>query len=215
MDSPIPIFIVGRNQLQNDLLQSYIESLKDFTCTCMTSLGGDLIDAVINNEKTILIIDASVIDIDTQLGNGSGLKEAILSQRCHPVLFNVDADQEIEQEAIRKGIRGVFYSSEPIEHLCKGLERVLAGELWFPRSVLSAYIVSATKRGLAPDPMPNLLTVRERDILLRLASGASNQEIADHYNISPHTVKTHIYNCYKKIGVSNRMQATLWVSRYL
>ena len=48
-----------------------------------------------------------------------------------------------------------------------------------------------------------------------VAVGVKNEEIADRLCISPHTVKTHIYNIFKKIGVPNRLQAALWAAQNL
>jgi DNA-binding CsgD family transcriptional regulator len=59
------------------------------------------------------------------------------------------------------------------------------------------------------------LTKRELEILSTIAEGATNEEIADRFFISPNTVKSHLYNIYKKIGLSNRLQAALWARRNL
>jgi DNA-binding NarL/FixJ family response regulator len=208
------VVIIGKNQLHNDLLQSYIESQEGYSCACKPRLNKEVVDRLNEEGITILIIDSNYTDIRL-LNNGDSLSEAIRQQRCHPVLFNVEADQKIEKKAIGCGIRGVFYSNEPIEHLVKGLSAVLAGELWFPRKVISEYILSVYKKRLEHNPSLPQVTQRERQILIELSGGASNQEIAERLNISQHTVKTHIYNCYKKIGVSNRLQATVWASRHL
>jgi DNA-binding NarL/FixJ family response regulator len=63
--------------------------------------------------------------------------------------------------------------------------------------------------------MEAMLTAREKEILVAIASGSGNTEISDEFNISLNTVKTHVYNIYKKIDVRNRLEATLWVARYL
>lgn len=60
-----------------------------------------------------------------------------------------------------------------------------------------------------------ILTPREIEILTMVASGAKNEEIANELYISPNTVKTHIYNIFKKINVPNRLQAALWAVKNL
>lgn len=61
----------------------------------------------------------------------------------------------------------------------------------------------------------SILTQREVEILTHVAVGATNEEIADKLCISPHTVKTHVYNICKKVGAPNRLQAALWAAKNL
>ena len=61
----------------------------------------------------------------------------------------------------------------------------------------------------------SILTQRERQVLVHVAVGATNEEIADKLCISPHTVKTHVYNICKKVGATNRLQAALWAAKNL
>ena len=60
-----------------------------------------------------------------------------------------------------------------------------------------------------------ILSPREVEILSMVAIGFSNQQVADQFRISHHTVKRHLYNIFKKINVPNRLQAALWSARNL
>jgi len=53
------------------------------------------------------------------------------------------------------------------------------------------------------------------EVLKVMATGAKNSEIASSLNLSPHTIKTHIYNIFKKINASNRLQAVNWAQENL
>ncbi|HHV92952.1 MAG TPA: response regulator transcription factor [Firmicutes bacterium] len=57
---------------------------------------------------------------------------------------------------------------------------------------------------------PAGLTPREKEVLQLIASGLTNAEIAERLFISPHTVKNHVTNIYKKIKVEDRTQIALW-----
>jgi DNA-binding NarL/FixJ family response regulator len=66
----------------------------------------------------------------------------------------------------------------------------------------------------AEDPLAKLnLTAREREVLLLLASGHSNPQIAQELFISPKTASVHVSNIFAKLGVSSRVEAATYVSR--
>lgn len=58
------------------------------------------------------------------------------------------------------------------------------------------------------------LTLREQDVLKLIAKGLSNSDIAKRLFISPHTVKNHVSNIYRKIGIDDRTQVALMAIRH-
>ena len=65
-----------------------------------------------------------------------------------------------------------------------------------------------------PRELPAGLTERELEVLLVLARGSSNQEIAETLGISPKTVGHHVQHVYEKAGVDSRAAATLWAFQH-
>jgi two-component system nitrate/nitrite response regulator NarL len=63
--------------------------------------------------------------------------------------------------------------------------------------------------------LPDTLSDREKDVLLGICKGKCNKKIAEELGICHTTVKKHVYHTYKKLNVSNRFQAILWVNSNL
>jgi len=80
---------------------------------------------------------------------------------------------------------------------------------------MSNYILAGTSEDITIKDDRLLLTQREIEILALVAVGARNEEVADELCISPHTVKSHLHNIFKKIDVPNRLQAALWAAKNL
>lgn len=103
-------------------------------------------------------------------------------------------------------INGVFYAMEDQERVVNGLQGVLRGECYFTQK-LASYLITHSGNYRYNSTESALLTHREKEILNKLRIGASNNEIARSLFISENTVKTHLYNLFKKIAVKNRTQA--------
>ncbi|EAX9166035.1 LuxR C-terminal-related transcriptional regulator, partial [Shigella sonnei] len=77
---------------------------------------------------------------------------------------------------------------------------------------LASYLITHSGNYRYNSTESALLTHREKEILNKLRIGASNNEIARSLFISENTVKTHLYNLFKKIAVKNRTQAVSWAN---
>ncbi|WNP33071.1 biofilm master transcriptional regulator CsgD [Enterobacter kobei] len=108
-------------------------------------------------------------------------------------------------------INGVFYVTEDESHVVDGLQSVQRGECYFSQK-LASYLITHSGNYRYNSSESALLTHREKEILNKLRIGASNIEIARALFISENTVKTHLYNLFKKISVKNRTQAVSWAN---
>jgi len=210
------IYLVGSAKAQNELLAAHIEKNTGVNCLMIEDLETAARSIKHNGECVLLMRDCyrksnEMILAELQLAYHEKLSWTLC---C---LFNLKADSGLEMEAVEYGVKGFFYEHDQLENLLRGIYGVFHGEIWLSRKNMSKYI----KRRSGPKKRTNgnlgesRLTRREAEILGMLASGSSNQNIAETLFISSHTVKTHIYNIYKKIDVSDRLQAALWATKNL
>lgn len=127
------------------------------------------------------------------------------------LLLNTPDDYPYREIENWPHINGVFYATEDQEHVVSGLQGILRGECYFSQK-LASYLITHSGNYRYNSTESTLLTHREKEILNKLRIGASNNEIARSLFISENTVKTHLYNLFKKIAVKNRTQAVSWAN---
>lgn len=132
------------------------------------------------------------------------------------ILYNVPRRLATEELIPFCHLKALYYDSDPIEDIAHGCKEVINGINCLPRNVmcqlLHYYRHIVTHH---PTRVTVELTCREIQILRSLQTGASNAKIADALFISEFTVKSHLYQIFKKLAVKNRVQAIAWANRNL
>ena len=210
------VHIVGRNMLQNELLLTFLKNETGVDGLCVPKVSSaDPFDKKEAFPLQLVILDCKDFDVDT-LWNEIDHWQREKACNCMLVLCNVDPEMNVEKTALAHDIRGIFYNNAPLQIIIKGISAILKGDFWYSRDFLKKYLLETRHLLKYTNSSAILhLTLREREILTIIASGYRNKAISDQLNISEHTVKTHIYNIYKKINVSNRLQASLWATKNL
>lgn len=122
-----------------------------------------------------------------------------------PVIAVADLGMNATTDLLHLGCSGIVQPDISPADLQRALHAVAAGELWFPRKVLSTAVrgfLSTTPNGEKP------LTQREREILHLIGRGFKNREIADALFISRETVRWHVRSLNSKIGTHDRKRMT-------
>jgi len=215
-EGPIQVYVVTDHHFHGELLARHLGERLNLICRHHNTLDPCLLDRQSNGCRTLFLCEQQFF----QQGNITGLDSEALSRKSDSLriaLFGVDNDQRIEEDALGAGVSGIFFHKDSLEVFDRGVRAILAGELWFSRTLLSRTLQSLQRRQrqLPADDPAQLLTRREREVLARIAAGDTNQDIADNCHISLHTVKTHISNIYSKINATSRIQAIFWAAKYL
>ncbi len=125
-------------------------------------------------------------------------------------LYNTEASSLHESLLEWPCVKGFFFRDTDTDQIIDGLRLMLKGDFWVPRRLLHAYLERNRRAPTHNIKAPELLTKREREILGFLENGATNAAMAKAMSVSEHTIKTHLYNIYKKIDVANRIEAINW-----
>ena len=157
----------------------------------------------------------AVVLMDIRMPNMDGLTAArrILGHSATRVLIltTFDADEYV-YESLKMGASGFLLKDAPRHDLIAAIKVAAAGNALLAPSVTMRLIDAFARRPPETLPAPSRLaslTARERDILLRLARGLTNAEIAADLFVSEATVKSHVGNLLAKLGLRDRVQAVI------
>ncbi len=172
----------------------------------------DLLKSYQTDKHKILLIDyLEHKEIRQNLG---ALK--ITSPHFETILFNVEKRLHTEELLTFGNMKGLFYQTDTPTSICEGLEEIINGQNWLPRQVSSQLLHYYRYHFQAHHAQASVdLTAREIQILRCLQTGASNMQMAESLFISEFTVKSHLYQIFKKLSVKNRVQAISWANQNL
>ena len=108
--------------------------------------------------------------------------------------------------AVSAGAKGYVSEEASADEFKKAIREVHAGSVWVPRKILARFIERATMSARRVEPRSETkISEREREVLRLLVAGCSNREIANELGIIERTVKAHVAQLLRKVGVTNRI----------
>ena len=176
----------------------------------------ELVRHVRDGSEALSAIDeekaADIVILDERLPGMTGL-EIFRAMRARgdrrPAVFvTATLPERRAIEAIEAGIEGLVLKHAAADALIHCLDEVRNGGRWIDQQLLQRALDHATGKDRTEGPLSRL-TERERAIILLVGDNMRNQEIADRIGISVGTVKVHIHNAYRKLGISRRVDLIL------
>ena len=208
MNTPLRILLVDDHTLFRSGLKALLQRQSDLA---VIGEAADGLDGV--KQAELLKPDIVLLDLDMPVMNGrDALAQMLVSQPGLAVLMlTVSEDGEDLAECMKTGARGYLLKNINADFLLDSIRRAVDGD-----SVLSPEMTAKLVARLrAPAPVTrhselDSLTPRERETLCHLARGGSNKEIARALDLAESTVKVHVQNILRKLGISSRVQAAVY-----
>ena len=156
--------------------------------------------------------DVLLLDVGLPDGNGLDLVDYIknISPLTQIVVLTSLTDEATLMRAIDCGVSGFISKSSPLTELLSAIRDAAQGEIVIPTSLLMGLLMRLPRDKAATyreEKGWERLTVREQEILEKLAMGKSGSDIAGELHIALLTVRTHIRNILSKLGVHSRLEA--------
>jgi two-component system NarL family response regulator len=214
MGYPIRILVVDDHILFREGLISLINSQPDFVVIGEASAAADAIRMAQDLSPDIILMDYGLPD-----ATGVEATQTILSAnpQIKIVFLTIHDNDAFLFEAIRSGARGYLLKNMPVSKLMAALRALERDEAAISRQMAARIMqefARISKTGAGSDAALTTLTRRELEVLIALASGASNEEIAGRMFISVSTVKNHIHNILEKLNLKNRRELAHFAERH-
>jgi DNA-binding NarL/FixJ family response regulator len=179
----------------------------------------DVVDQAENGREAVALVrqlvpDVVLMDVRMPVLDGIAATHDIVAEGLPTrvlVLTTFDND-EIVYDAMHAGASGFLLKSAPPARLVEGVRTVAAGDALLAPTITRRLVEEFVRRPRPGSERPELseLTEREREVLVLIAYGLSNAEIAAHFVVSEATVKTHVNHVFQKLAVRDRVQAVVF-----
>ena len=207
----IRIVIVDDQLVVREGLRMLLENHPGMKVVAMAGTRSEAVELVAREPCDLVIVNL-------ELGGYSAL--SLLPQlretahNARVLVMTALRDAETHQKAARLGAMGVVLKEDAADLLLKAIQKVYQGEAWLDRLTLGNLLwqlSSHDKGDLDPQRKKiSSLTERERQVIILIAEGLKNKQIAERLFISPTTVTHHLSSIYSKLGVTDRLELVVY-----
>jgi DNA-binding NarL/FixJ family response regulator len=209
---PVRVFVVDDHTVVRRGLRAYLESVDDM------EVVGEATDGREALEDIAALVAAGqppeVVLMDLLMPGMDGVTATAAITDRHPELAVVAmtsfTQANLVHGALQAGAAGYLLKDAEADEVAAAIRAARRGEVHLDPAIAK----QLTRSLVAPEPQPlQALTDREGEVLVLVAQGLSNQQIADALVISERTARTHVSNILSKLGVASRTQAALLAIR--
>lgn len=205
----VNVMITDDHSMIREGLRQLLELEGDFKVVAEACDGVDCLEKLEEVTPDVLLLD-----INMPRMNGLEVLQKLKDQKkkINVLVLTVHNEVEYLLKAVDIGVKGYLLKDSESAELKKAIIAVTEGENYIQPSlipVLNSKIIDRNKDTIKIES----LTKRELDVLKLLSVGMYNKEVAERLNISERTVKNHVSNIFKKIGVTDRTQAAVFAIR--
>ena len=179
-------------------IRGMLETQDEFQVIAEAENGREAFEQIAKIKPDVVLMDLRMPEMDGVEAIGR-IKEKYPDINIL-VLTTYDTDADIVR-AVEAGATGYLLKDAPREELFRAVRATAKSE------TVLAPVVAARLMGKVRDHGEQALSAREIDVLLLVARGASNQDVAEKLHVSTATVKSHLIQIYQKLGVSDRTAA--------
>ncbi len=201
----IRILIVDDHEMVREGLIAMLKPEPDFELVGHTGHGEQVADLVESARPDVVLLDARLPDI-------SGVEVCRRLSRTHPevavVILTTYTDPELVQECLQAGARGYVVKDVERFSLKESIRAVSRGQAVLAPQI-AGHVIDRVRSGQQAARRPAGLSESQIAILRLISRGHSNREIAADVHLSENTVKTHIQEIFRKLGVRNRVEAAI------
>jgi DNA-binding NarL/FixJ family response regulator len=209
--TPLPVLLVDDDDLMRAGLRAVLSSDDRLQLIGEAADGRVAIAAARRLAPRVVLMDVRMPDMD---GIAATREIVRVVPEARVLMLTTFSDDDYVLGAIRAGASGFLLKRTQPEELIAAIHTIAAGESLLSPSVTNT-VIDRLAREPEPDPMAGRrlrqLTPRERDVLLLIARGLTNSEIASSLQVEESTVKTHVKRILSKLHLRDRVQAVIFV----
>lgn len=205
----IRILLVDDHEMVRIGVSAYLQTQADMEVVGEASNGKEAVDKAFELRPDIILMDMVMPEM-----NGAEATEAIIAEwpEAKIVIVTSFLDDDKVYPALEAGAVSYILKTSNAKRIAEAIRETVQGQTVLEPEVTTKMM--QRMRSGNESALHDELTEREMDVLLLMASGKSNQEIADDLYIGIKTVKTHVSNVLSKLAVQDRTQAVIYAFKH-
>lgn len=207
----IRILIADDHSLIRAGLRALLQGTGDITIVGEAEDGLRVLSQVAALEPDIVLMDISLPGLS---GIEATRQLRLISPRTRVLALTVHEDEAMLREMLRAGAYGYILKRADDSELIKAIRYVSQGDMYIYPSLTSALMKDFSPHANKERETEPTLTLREVDVLLLLARGYTNRQIAEELHLSPRTVEGHRSNLVSKLGLKSRVELMNYVEEH-